>query len=43
MVYRIGWVDRVAPRGAEAAMSYEELDIFTTEKICKKSTNGRQL
>ena len=40
MVYRIIWADRVAPRGAEAAMCYEGLAIVMTKKTCKKSTTG---
>ena len=42
MICRIIWVDRVAPKGAEAAMGYEELIIVTMKKIHKKSTNRKQ-
>ena len=42
MVCRIIWADRVAPRGAEAAMGCEELAIVTTKKTHKKNTNRQQ-
>ena len=43
MVCRIIWVDRVAPRGAEAATGYKKLTIVTTKKTCKKIANRKQL
>ena len=36
------WVDGVAPRGAKVAMGHEELDIVTTEDICKESPSRIQ-
>ena len=41
MVYRIIWADRVAIRGAEAAIGYKKVDIVTTEKTCKGSTSRK--
>ena len=49
MVYRMIWVNRVAPRGAEAAISYKKLmeltrtEIVTMEKTCKEGAGKKQL
>ena len=41
MVFRIIWVDRVALRGAEAAVGCKELAIVTTKKTHIKNANRR--
>ena len=41
MVCSIIWADRVALRGTEVAMGYEEIAIVTTKKTYKKSTTRR--
>ena len=43
MVCGIIWADRVAPRGAEAAVGCKKLAIVTTKKTYKKNTNRRPL
>ena len=42
MVCGIIWADRVAPRGAEAAVGCEELAIVTMKKTRNKNTNRLQ-
>ena len=37
MVCRIIWADRVALRGAEAAVGYEKLTIVTLKRLVKKA------